>query len=146
MSESRSKLESLKRQLETETRATKSEQTDQIKSDEREIRAEIASCESQIDEIRPKIESLRDRTSDITAQLANEKAEGESIVSSLKERKKSVNTRGSQLAKEIQAATSELEGLDGQIEELTRRELTSRELCEMLREPIPVLQRLFAKP
>jgi predicted nucleic acid-binding Zn-ribbon protein len=69
------------------------QQTDQIKSDEPEMRAEIASCESKIDKIRPKIESLRDRMSDFKAQIEGAKAEGEETVPSLKERQKSVNSR-----------------------------------------------------
>jgi chromosome segregation ATPase len=145
MDEARAELEALQSDIRSATAAVENDQTNALLTQEQQLREQISAADAEIEELGQTVRALRKSSSQLKAKAQTQQAEVESKSKSLRERTREVEVRRKRLARDIDAAELEIRKTEGELEDLRHREVACLELYESLKQPLPVIQRIFAK-
>jgi chromosome segregation ATPase len=145
MDEAHAELEVLQSEIRSATDAVENDQTNELLTQEQQLREQISAEDAEIEELTQAVRALRKSSSQLKAKAQTQQAEVESKSKSLRDRTRKAEARGKRLARDIDAADLEIRRTEGELEDLQHREAACLELYESLKQPLPVIQRIFAK-
>jgi chromosome segregation ATPase len=145
MDEARAELEDLQSEIRSATTAVQRDQTNFLLAQEQQLREQISAADSEIEELTQAVRALRKSSSQLKAKAQTQQAEFESKSKSLRGRTREAEARGKRLARDVDAAELEIRRTEAELEDLQHREVACLELYESLKQPLPVIQRIFAK-
>ena len=115
----------------------------EYQNQEDQVKAEIETTTTEIEQLNYRIQSLRKNTSDLKSQLLSKKSEIESRSANLVQKRKNAENKAEQLKDQINLANQKIKKVDSELEELEEREKICKSLFESLQQPIPSIQRIF---
>jgi chromosome segregation ATPase len=144
MDDARSELEALQAQLRQASAELQSGKRESLRVEEQNLRSQLSLVNAEIEERTDSIRVLQKSSSRMKDRTQSQRSEYEAKAKALNERSRDAEARMKRLAADIDAANREIQDIDEQLEELEHREMACIGLYDSLKQPLPVIQRIFA--
>jgi chromosome segregation ATPase len=144
MNEARFELDALQTQIRQTKSQLESDTTVALRAEEQSLRSQLSSVGTEIRELTDVVEALQESSSRLKAKAQSQKAEFETKSKLVRDRSRQAEARANRLSGEIDATNREIRDLESELEELEHRETAYLELYDSLKQPLPVIQRIFA--
>jgi chromosome segregation ATPase len=144
MDDARSELDALQEQIRQANAEIESDNTSSLRAEEQNLRSRLSSLSGAISEVTDSVRALQKSSTQLKVKVQSQKVEYDTKARIAKEHSRDAETRANRLATNIDAANREIRELDDELEELGQRETTCIGLYDSLKQPLPVIQRIFA--
>jgi chromosome segregation ATPase len=144
MDDARAELEALKEQIRQANAEIGNDNTGSLRAEEQNLRSRLSSISDAISEVTGSVSALQKSSAHLKVKSHTQKAEYDAKFKATKERSREAETRANQLSARIDAANQAIREIDDELEELAQRESTCLGLYNSLKQPLPVIHRIFA--
>jgi chromosome segregation ATPase len=145
MDTARSELEALKEQIRQGNAEIENDNTGSLRAEEQNLRWRLSSLSGALSEVTDSVRELQKSSTPLKVRTQTQKAEYDGKSKAINERSRDAEARANQLSARIDAANQQIREIDNEIQELGQRESTCLALYDSLKQPLPVIQRLFAR-